>query len=99
MPLSREAAIALCESGETDKWDDEKIVRFQLYEDRVCMDFERYHRAVEAVLGRPVWTHEFAEPDLLRAEYEGKRGKPTMDEILAMVPPEKLIVLEVPSDA
>jgi len=91
--LSREVALAL--GREVETWDDEKIVRFQLYEETLCMPFARFHAAVEAVLERPVWTHEFAEPDSLRAEYEGKRDKPTMNEILAMIPADKLLVVPI----
>lgn len=30
----------------------------------VCGDFSKFHAAVEAKLGRPVWTHQFAEPEV-----------------------------------
>lgn len=48
----------------------EDIVRFQLYEDRLCMPFGDFHEAVEKVLGRSVFTHAFAMPELLRKEFE-----------------------------
>jgi len=55
-----------------DKTPDE-IVSFQLYEAKLCMPFGDFHEAVEKVLGRSVWTHEFADQEGLQAEYEGKR--------------------------
>ena len=75
--LTREQAIELAESGIWKEWTDEEIVKLQLYQDCLCMDFSRFHEAVESVLGRSVRTHEFAFADGLREEYEGKRGKPS----------------------
>lgn len=48
----------------------QEIVEFQLYEDKLCMPLELYQEAVEKVLGRPVFTHEYKEPERLIAEYE-----------------------------
>ncbi len=45
-------------------------MEFQLYEDRLCMPLELYQESVEKVLGRPVFTHEYKEPEKLIAEYE-----------------------------
>jgi len=83
--LTREEAIEVAESGVWKKWTDDEIVRFQLYQDYLCMDFSRFHEAVEHVLGRGVWSHEFAKPKLLQAEYEGNRTPPTVEEIFTML--------------
>lgn len=88
--LTKEQAIAIAEGGEWKDWTDEEIVRFQMYQDRLCVDFSRFHQAVEAVLGRPVFTHEFAFPRL-REEYEGRWPAPTFEEIISLIPAEKLI--------
>lgn len=93
--LTKEQALKLAKSKVWEKWDDEQIVRFQLYQDRLCMDFGRFHQAIEKVLGRPVWTHEFAQIDLIRLEYEGIRKKPTLEEIMGQIPKEKLILAVV----
>lgn len=93
--LTKEQAIAFYNGGEWKDWTDEQIVRFQLYQDLVCLPFDRFHQAIEAVLNRPVWTHEFGKKDLIIAEYEGRRERPSMEEIIAQIPPEKLIVLKV----
>jgi len=90
--LKRAQALKLAKSKEWEKWDDERIVRFQLYQDRLCMDFDRFHKAIEKVLGRPIWTHEFAQINLIRLEYEGIRKKPTLGEIMGQIPREKLIL-------
>ena len=64
--LTKDEAIALAESGWWKDKEPREIVRFQLFEDRLSMDFSAFHEAVEKALGRPVWTHEFAEPVHLR---------------------------------
>jgi hypothetical protein len=84
--MTREEAMALAETRWWESATDEQIVALQLYEDRLCMDFGVFHEAVERVLGRPVFTDEFAQPDRLQAEFEGKRERPTFEEILAQLP-------------
>jgi len=91
--LTREQAIAIAQSGEWKDWTDDEIVKFQLFQKRLCLPFDEFHRAVEGVLGRPVYTHEFAHVDNLRAEYLGERQAPTFDEIIGLIPKEKLIVI------
>lgn len=64
-----------------DKSPDE-ITAFQLFEARLCMPFNQFHAAVEGALGRPVWTHEFADPTQLQEEFRDKlrpeNAAPTM---------------------
>jgi len=91
--LTEEEAIKCAESGIWKNWSDDEIVRFQLFQRRLCMPFSVFHRAVEKVLGRPVWTHEFANPELLREEYLGLRNKPTMEEIINLIPKRKRIII------
>lgn len=71
--LTREEAIALDDSG---WWKDKtawEIAGFQLNQPRLCMPFDKFHEAVEAALGRPVWTHEFAVKGRLQSEYDRVR--------------------------
>lgn len=51
----------------------EEIAEFQIHEEKLCVPFDVFHESVEKWLGRPVWTHEFADPNALIAEKEGKR--------------------------
>jgi len=71
--MNQDEAIAKADS----KWwagkSAKEIVDFQLYEDRLCMPFDLFQQAVEEVLNRPVWAHEFCRAEGLQAEYEGKR--------------------------
>lgn len=81
--LTREEAIAFHESGE---WQDMRPIdraRFQLEQRKLCMPFGVFHEAMEEALGRPVWTHEFAKPDILKAEFYERIPKQTMGQIMA----------------
>jgi len=84
--LSREEALAFAQSGVWKSWSNTLIAAFQLSQDKLCFPFERYHEAIEKVLGRPVYTHEFAGPDKLRLEFNRIRKGPTIHEILSLLP-------------
>ena len=58
------------DSGVWKSWTDREIVEYQLYHDNLAVPFGRFHAAIEAVLGRSVWTHEFTNSDRLRKEFE-----------------------------
>lgn len=89
--LTREQAIKIAESGVWKQWDDEKIVRIQLFQSRLCVPFERFHDALNAVLGRGVWTHELAESNIQNIidEYHKLRSAPAMREIINLIPEHK----------
>lgn len=91
--LTREQAVALADS----KWwiglPAQHVVEFQLFEDRLCMDFGDFHAAVKKALGRGVWSHEFADIERLRKEFLGERPAPTFTEIIALIPEEKRVVV------
>ncbi len=71
--LTRDEAIALHDGGEWRDWTDAEIAAFQFRQECLCVPFSRFHAAVEAVLGRPVFTHEFGGPEL-QAEFERTVG-------------------------
>lgn len=58
----------------------------QLRQDRLCMPFSVFHEGIAALLGRSVWTHEYAKPDLLWDEYQGVTEKPDMAAIIGKLP-------------
>ena len=97
--LTREQAIALAETGWWKDKDPDFIVRFQLFEAKMCMDFGDFHEATENALGRPVWTHEFADAGLLQQEFLGERPAPTFQEILEQIPEAKRIVVAIDEEA
>lgn len=94
--MDKEQAIKLAESKFWETMSDRDIVGFQLFEDTLCMPFSVFHKAIENVLGRPVFTHEFAF-DGLKKEFLGVRLAPTMEEIINLVPEDKRIILMTPS--
>ena len=73
--MTREEAVKLADSKWYETKTAEEIVDFQLYEERLCMPFPLFHKAVEEALGRPVFTHEFASVEKLQMEFEALRKK------------------------
>jgi hypothetical protein len=62
--LTKKEAI---EFGKSKKWESmthTEIAKFQIQQELLCIPFGVFHEAVEKTLGRPVWTHEFVEPQL-----------------------------------
>lgn len=84
--ISKEQAIRIYESGLWRDWSDEEKVKFQLYQSKLAMPFDVFCEAVESVFGRPVYTHEYAFPESLRAEFEGKQEAPTIEYIMQLLP-------------
>jgi hypothetical protein len=93
--IGKEAAIKLYESGWWKGKSAEEIVDVQLFTDELVIPFGDFHAAVEKALGRPVWTHEFGSTgyEHIVKEYLGDEPAPTMEQILALVPADKLIVI------
>ncbi len=47
---------------------DERLAEFDLLGGILEFDFSLLHKRMEELIGRTVWTHEFAKPEQLRAE-------------------------------
>lgn len=96
MGLTKDQAVALAATG---WWKDQPVdvvAGFQLFEPRLCMDFGDFHAAVETALGRPVYSQEFGlDIEGLQREFLGERPMPTFEEVLALLPQDKLILLHV----
>lgn len=84
--LTQEQAIELFNSKTWESWSLEERAKFQLFQERLCMPFPVFHEAVENLLGRSVWTHEFADQEGLIKEYLGDKPKPSFGEIFSMIP-------------
>jgi hypothetical protein len=94
--LTTEQAIAFAESGAWQLLDIKARALFQMEQDKLCMPFGEFHKAVEEALGRPVWTHEFGlNRDGLLAEMQGKASAPSFAEILALLPADGTMVVAV----
>lgn len=93
--LTSEEAREMYSSDVWHNWSDIEIVKFQLFEDLVCLNWERFHDALNAVLGRKVLSSEFGDRELLRKEYLTLIAPPIIEEVIARLPQEKLIGLNI----
>ena len=93
--LTRDEAIQLGESRIYEDWTARQRALFQMQQDCLCMPFDAFHAAVEEALARPVFTHEFGlSREGLLQELLGQGDAPTFDEIIALLPPEKTIIVQ-----
>ena len=95
--FTKEEAVAYAKSSEWKNLTDEQIFLLQMHQQFVCVDWSEFRRATEEVLGRGVYTHEFASPELLLQEHEGAPA-PTLEEIIDMIPKEKLVMIAPPRE-
>ena len=93
--LTKEQAILFAENKMYEKMTHEEIVRFQLFNEFLGMPFDVFHEAIEKVLDRPVFAHEFAYVDVLKEEYLGTREKPSFEDIVNLIPEEKRVILNL----
>jgi hypothetical protein len=90
--LTEKQAIKFANSGVWKNWTPEQIVEFQLFQELLCMPFGDFHEAVEIVLKRPVWTHEFASKGIEK-EYLKLKPAPSFDEIINLIPENKRVLI------
>lgn len=93
--LTKEEAIKLHDSKSWETWTPEQVVRFQLFQKKLCIPFDKFHEAIEKVLNRPVWTHEFAFRDEIVKEYLGEKETPSFDDIINLIPEEKRLIIGI----
>ncbi len=98
--MKKKEALVLAETKWWEHATDDEIVRFQLFEPRLCMPPEEFQRATEEVLGREIFAVEFWHgTDGLKAEYLEEKGPPTMEEISELVPEKKRKIIFTRVDA
>ena len=92
--IGKENAIELYNSNWWEGLSYQEIAGVQLFTVELCCPFDVFHEAVEKSLGLPVFTHEFGlNYGGICKEFLGEKESPTMDEILNLIPQEKLIVV------
>lgn len=96
--LTEAQAIEFHDSGAWERLPIAERAAFQLEQGRLCMPFSKFHEAIEHALGRPVWTHEFVFPDRLRDEMAGRAAAPSFDQILALLPAGKTVIVAAPAE-
>lgn len=99
--ISKETALSIYSMGVWKEMTDTEKVRLQLYQDRLCMPWQEFIGSLSRVLGRSVWTHEFAGNEgqkRLQEEFEGIRPNPSFQDIFnqlrTLVPEDKIIMVE-----
>lgn len=65
--LTREQAVAIADSNWHETVTPHEAFKRQLYQDRLIMPFDKFQEYAESTLKRPVFTHSFAFPDILKA--------------------------------
>lgn len=94
--LTKDQAVAFCENKLYEGMTPRQIAEFQLMQDRLCVPFDVFHKAVEEALGRPVFTHEFGlNREGLIKEFYGEKEPPTLDEIFSLIPEEKRVLMPI----
>jgi integrase len=58
----------------------------QINEKISIVSFEKYHAYAEKAMGRPIFTHEFGDPQALIDEFVERISKPTLEDILKKIP-------------
>jgi hypothetical protein len=96
--FTKEEAIEFARERRWELLSPKERGLLQLRQDRLCMDFSAFHEGATALLGRPIYTHEFAAPDDLWAEYLS--GEPiSFADVLAKLPDmTKVVVINVGDD-
>lgn len=84
-------AVNKCYEGLTAK----QIVEVQLFQRRICLPLNLFHKSLEIVLDRPILRHEFINQDALIKEYLGEKERPSLEDILNLIPKENRIVAEL----
>lgn len=92
--LTKEQAIAFYDNKCYVSLTSRQIAEFQLEQDRLCVPFDIFHKAIEETLGRPVFTHEFSlNREELKQELYGAKEAPTLEEIINLIPEDKRIII------
>ena len=71
--LTKEQAIKFYENKCYENMSYRQIAEFQIEQDRLCVPFDIFHKAMEKTLGRPVFTHELANIEGLKKELFGEQ--------------------------
>lgn len=79
--FTREEAIRIYESRVWKDMTDEQIVKLQLFQKMISVPFQRYHEALENVLGRRIFTSEFDNSESLVKEYLSLNPEPGFEEV------------------
>ncbi len=74
--FTSEEAVKIYESGSWKSLNELQKAGFQLYNEFLFMPFSDFQLAIENVLGHPIFTHEFANSEILKNEWESIHNIP-----------------------
>lgn len=88
----------------TERWEnrrdaatmtpEERLAEFDSMQPILEIDFSKLHQRIQELVGRPVWTHELGTNGIAYLRHEILTDThPTMDGILAKLPPDKPVIL------
>jgi hypothetical protein len=95
--LTKEQCVKIYESMLWEDLDDHQIIRLQLWQERLCMPLQVLKEALSRVLGRSVATHELGY-ERIKKEYLGELPPPTWEEVVALLPDDKTVILKSEND-
>ena len=90
--LNEEQAIKMYDSNVWKNWTPEQVVRVQLFQECLCVNFGHFQNCLEQVLGRSVFTHELAYRDNIVLEYLEAKKAPTFDDIMNLLPENRFVI-------
>lgn len=95
--IAKDAAIALYKSEWWKGRPAKEVALFQLTTIQLCMPFGEFHRVLGEALQRKVCDHELALNDegLYRELIIGETERPSFEDILALLPPEKIVAIDL----
>lgn len=89
--IGKEKAIEIYNSQWWKNKSYYQIAKAQLFLEELCCPFGIFHEAVEKILNRPVFTHEFGmNYSGICREFLGNDDPPTVEEILSTICSNKL---------
>jgi hypothetical protein len=86
--LTEEEATAFYHGNKWQAWDAKTRAIFQLQQERMCMPFKVFRESIEESLGRKIIPYELlSASDSLLRELQGLADPPSLEDVLALVPP------------
>lgn len=74
---------------------DERVAEMEAWRGILEIDFDKLHGRFEALVGRPVWTHEMGSHNKHRLNEEARARTGTLDwgDVLGAIPPRSEVVV------
>lgn len=95
--FTEEEAVGFAEGKRWEPLTMRERAELQLAQRRICMPLSVFHEALEATLGRSVQILEImASRDRLRRELAGDVPPPSLEDILALAPKDKPLIVVAP---